>query len=85
MDASDWQQVIWDMRRSCGGCLQELQRLSQQAVTSEVALQQVRHDVQQITAQQQQLSTRLEVSKTSCAVQREPDLLLTHPAGFHTC
>eukprot|EP00878_Enallax_costatus_P013176 GHUV01013773.1.p1 GENE.GHUV01013773.1~~GHUV01013773.1.p1 ORF type:complete len:244 (+),score=120.32 GHUV01013773.1:53-733(+) len=40
---------------------EELQRLSQQAITSEVALQQVRNELQQLGSQQQQTTSRLEV------------------------
>lgn len=43
--------------------LQELQRLSQQAITSEVALQQLRNDLQQLNTGQQQLATRVEVGR----------------------
>jgi hypothetical protein len=42
-------------------CLQELQQMSQQAISSEVALQQMRNDMQQLNTGQQQLATRLEV------------------------
>lgn len=47
--------------------LQEMQRASQQAVTSEVALAAARNDIQQLSAAQQQLSTRLEVHSSATA------------------
>ncbi|KAF6258324.1 hypothetical protein COO60DRAFT_1133014 [Scenedesmus sp. NREL 46B-D3] len=42
---------------------EELQRASQQVISSEVALQQLHNDMQQLSSAQQQLATRLEVRR----------------------
>ncbi|WIA10290.1 hypothetical protein OEZ85_010484 [Tetradesmus obliquus] len=56
---------------------EELQRMSQQAISSEVALQQMRNDMQQLNTGQQQLATRLEVSCDASSSLRHKDRQLS--------